>query len=72
MILMLIHGGTGIDRAPPKNIRKRELFGCYGKEAYTNPSLAKKVAKRRNRKGRRLNVYKCQWCRQWHMGGSYK
>lgn len=47
---------------------EKRLSQCWGKEAYSSPDLANRVAKRRNRGHRRLNVYKCPFCHQWHMG----
>lgn len=45
-----------------------QLAQCAGKESYNSRPLAEKVAKRRNQRNRRLNVYKCPHCRTWHMG----
>jgi hypothetical protein len=50
------------------NVGRGELASCMGKEAYSSPTVAKKVAKRRRRKHRRLSVYRCDYCRKFHMG----
>jgi hypothetical protein len=41
---------------------------CEGKEAYDSRAFAEKVAKRRNQRDRRLSVYRCKFCRKYHMG----
>lgn len=46
----------------------RERIQCEGKEAYPSKELADKVVNRRNRNGRRLTVYRCPYCKNWHHG----
>lgn len=42
---------------------------CDGKVAYPDHALAMEVAIRmRRRRKRRLNIYRCRWCRCWHIG----
>lgn len=42
--------------------------GCSGKEAFTDPALAKKVAKRMCDRGKIVVVYRCWHCGMRHVG----
>ena len=41
---------------------------CEGKESFASPSLAKSVAKRMARGGKTVESYRCDLCRQFHIG----
>lgn len=56
----------------PSEDEVARLAQCFGKESYPTPQLANKVARRRNRGGRRLSVYKCPHCHMWHMGSPFR
>lgn len=44
---------------------------CAGKHSFEDPNLARKVAHRAKNKGaRKMSVYKCPFCRMWHIGAS--
>jgi len=49
-----------------------ELSSCFGKEAFASIGIAKKVASRMCRAGRRVNAYKCDTCAHWHVGTPVK
>jgi len=40
------------------------LYCCDGKEPFADKAIANRAARRK--KGR--NVYRCQHCKQWHVG----
>lgn len=46
---------------------------CAAKERFTSPEGATKIARRmmrrRGKKGLRLTPYKCRFCRWFHLGG---
>lgn len=45
------------------------LAGCSGKEPFASRALAQQVAKRRRRKGKRMQfAYKCDICGKHHIG----
>lgn len=53
------------------------LASCRGKEAFSSPQLAKKVARRRQRKGRERGrmtsePYHCRFCGSFHIGKPVK
>lgn len=46
---------------------------CQGKEAFSSPSLAEKVARRMNKKGKGeapMTPYRCPHCNHWHISGN--
>jgi hypothetical protein len=43
---------------------RSELCSCHGKAAFADRALAQRAAARI--RGR--IVYRCEWCRQWHVG----
>lgn len=49
-----------------------KLSGCSGKEQYGSRAAAEKVLKRmvsgRGLKGGGLHVYRCEYCRSFHLG----
>lgn len=48
-----------------------ELAGCVGKSSYPTQPEADRVARRlRARKGGQCEAYRCQFCRNWHIGRS--
>lgn len=52
-----------------------EAVGCFGKVRYATARAAvKALGLIRNAKGhgRRLNHYRCDYCHEWHLGGSAK
>lgn len=64
-----------------ESIRKAPAFlACHGKEAYSTPQLAARVAKRRNTSKQfrsktprnPLVAYRCQHCNMFHIGTSRK
>lgn len=55
----------------------RRLAACWGKAAHATAAGAHAVMKRMIRRHkhkierhRRLTVYRCQHCSQWHIGGT--
>ncbi len=57
------------------NVAYRYEPGCSGKWPYANPTLAWKVAKRKNQGRKRhddtegpVAVYRCSGCGVWHIG----
>lgn len=58
----------------------RQITACAGKEVYASPAEARRVIVRRlarSKRGNRkhtnaalgmLNVYRCEFCHQWHIG----
>jgi hypothetical protein len=58
----------------PMHVQRAGGWCCLGKAKHDAPEVAFKVAKRRNRLGRRnrlrgVNPYRCPQCGQWHLGG---
>lgn len=45
---------------------------CAGKESFASPSLARKVAKRMGRIGKTVEFYRCDVCRQFHLGRPHR
>lgn len=44
--------------------------GCFGKQRFTDPALARKVAHQSSqRKDAAISAYKCTVCNGWHVGG---
>lgn len=41
---------------------------CVGKEAFDSPKLAHEVSKRRRRLKGPQDVYRCPYCRAYHIG----
>ena len=41
---------------------------CQGKETFASPQLARDVAGRRQRRGQKVDAYRCKVCCQWHIG----
>lgn len=44
--------------------------GCEGKQAFTDPTLAARIAHKQRSSGRKMRVYKCQWCKHFHIGSA--
>jgi len=47
--------------------------GCTGKQSFESRALAEKIAKRRRRSRddmRQCLVYKCEFCRKFHIGNA--
>lgn len=54
--------------------RRAEMSACFGKEPLTF-AQAERQLKRLNRRidrhaAGKLRPYRCQFCRQWHIGGA--
>ncbi len=48
----------------------QEFVECWGKQKHSNWSLAHSNAETmRKRWGEQLNVYRCRFCGNWHIGG---
>ncbi len=47
-----------------------ESSDCHGKDAFADRPLADAVLRRMQHGRARgaLNVYRCRWCRAWHIG----
>lgn len=41
---------------------------CQGKHRFESARLANEVAKRRNRRGKTGEAYRCPHCHYWHIG----
>lgn len=44
------------------------ISACWGKIAFDSARMAKTVAKRRSRSGKKGEAYRCPHCRYWHIG----
>jgi hypothetical protein len=44
-----------------------KLANCAGKKQLSAP-IAKSIALRHRKKGRKSDAYKCKFCRHWHVG----
>jgi hypothetical protein len=45
--------------------------GCYGKQAFENVGMARRIAARSRKRGNgRVDVYKCPICHAFHIGNS--
>lgn len=52
-----------------------EAAGCLGKVQYATPAAAMRALgqiRTAKGRGRRLVKYHCDFCHQWHLGGSLK
>lgn len=41
---------------------------CEGKESFATPQIARKVVRKRHRRGIPVESYRCHVCQQWHLG----
>lgn len=41
---------------------------CAGKDAFHSPAAAHLVAANHRRRGKKVEVYRCPACGQWHIG----
>lgn len=48
--------------------RRIWLEKCAGKQQFESRAMANEVSRRRNSKGKRSNVYKCDGCNKYHIG----
>ena len=44
------------------------LAYCHGKQSFETPALAHKVQRRRQKKGKVADVYRCPGCGYFHIG----
>lgn len=44
------------------------LIECWGKQKFDGPQGARHAV--RHMRGKSVNVYRCHWCRDWHVGGA--
>lgn len=46
-----------------------EQTQCAGKQRFAERRLAQQIRTRIQHRGRKgMNVYRCPWCQQWHVG----
>jgi hypothetical protein len=60
---------------PPLPRYTGETLSCFGKQAFETAREALKAlanAPKRRSRGTRLMHYRCDYCRNWHIGGSAK
>lgn len=50
--------------------RRANNATCDGKEQFVSFDLADAIAKKRSRRGKKGNVYKCGTCHAFHIGSS--
>lgn len=44
--------------------------GCLGKQPFADPDFAARIARKQHSNGRKLSVYRCKWCRKFHIGSN--
>ena len=57
-----------IDYAEGRHSAYRMMTDCEGKQSYETWTLASEINRRRGKKGKRGQIYRCTFCHEFHIG----